>query len=860
MISERDTLKQDLGLVVAGLLAAALFFWLYSESHPLGAADSSYGETAASEASVEILQSLGFYSNTRPVTFFKINGSLADSLQKQTSFRDFYEDERARSVFPVFYWSSSFKMEELSPENMWDYSSDQAKTIEITLSENGELLALDNRYEILPSKNADLSVLAYAFGDSVEGISNLRTDSLIYQRLQFQFDEIERNTDVNTDINPEGRNFLGERIAEKIAEYYFRSTGWPQDQFSLAEVEEVSVGDTDGAKVTYRLNESSVRQVTELDFTVLPTGTLYSIELNYPVNGSQSLNLDQIKTGIRMIVILLGVFWILILLFIRFRLRLIDIKPAVLVAVLAGFIFPFLMILDIFHSHVYSFGEINIQFLFRQLLNIGIVAAFTSISYFVVCAIADSLTREHWAEKLRTVDLIRIGHFINKPLALTFIRGISYSFMLAAFMALLMLVLPESWFSLENDFSGNSSYLPNIHVLLSNLVVMFITVQAIFLIFLSKLRSSVTASAVLVFFVALAFILLNPLPVEIGSLTTELVTVGSIGLAVGWIYLREDFLTTFIASFFFANLLSSSGGWVMDQSPDASIFYSTLILIGAGFIYGFYGLYKGKSIRDLPKFVPDYINELAQEERIKQELQIARKVQQSFLPESTPDIAGLDIAAVCKPAYETGGDYYDFISLNEDQLAVVIGDVSGKGIQAAFFMTFTKGVLHALCDDFKSTIDVLTKTNKMFRRNANRGTFISLIFGVVDVKEEIFCFSRAGHNPLLYFNSSEGKLQEYTPQGIGLGMAADNLFRKNISEQRISFKKDDILILFTDGVVEATSKTNTFYGDKRLQNLIKNHHKLSAEELLERILADLDSFGDGSEQHDDMTMLIIKKK
>jgi phosphoserine phosphatase RsbU/P len=284
------------------------------------------------------------------------------------------------------------------------------------------------------------------------------------------------------------------------------------------------------------------------------------------------------------------------------------------------------------------------------------------------------------------------------------------------------------------------------------------------------------------------------------------------------------------------------------------------LTIFAGFTFGAYSIWKGKSLKEIPTFVPEYIEDLAQEERIKQELQIARTVQQSFLPESTPSFPGLDIAAICKPAHETGGDYYDFIELDGDRLAVAIGDVSGKGIQAAFYMTFTKGVLHAICEEFKSTIEVLTKTNNLFRKNAKRGTFISLIFGVVDLKTNIFKFSRAGHNPLLYFNSKEKKLHEYRPQGIGVGMANGDVFSKNISEQSIEFQKNDLLIMFTDGVVEATNNMDSFYGDERLHKIIIRNNELSAEALLEKILKDLNDFGRNSNQHDDMTMLIIKKR
>jgi len=137
---------------------------------------------------------------------------------------------------------------------------------------------------------------------------------------------------------------------------------------------------------------------------------------------------------------------------------------------------------------------------------------------------------------------------------------------------------------------------------------------------------------------------------------------------------------------------------------------------------------------------------------------------------------------------------------------------------------------------------------------------LSLIFGILDLKSNQFKFSRAGHNPVLYYKSSEDKLYEYQPKGIAVGMANDDVFRTHIAEETIHLEKDDIIILFTDGVVESISKTNKLYGDQRLQNLVKRNYLLSSTQLLKKLEDDLDKFGEKSSKHDDLTMIVIKKK
>lgn len=860
MKSGSDTARQDLALVVLGAVALLFFFWLYSDYHPLPAADYSLGKNNAREHANEIALQFDFESSIKPVTKFQVDNELLDSLQKQVEFKEFYSDSLNRSLFPVFYWQTDLMMENADREEGVITNDLQAKTIEILLSESGKLIAFRNEDNFLPSTKFRPDVINYGIhGDSLN-VYSFATDSLFAESLEFQFNGSSNLVNTRRRLQRNQVNYLGPTVAERMAEFYVQESAWPSENFSVVSTERIPIGDVEGALVQFEYTSPDVRQPVQIDVRILPAGALVSMDYSHSDSEDSGNLFSTIKLGVRAIVLLITAFWIIVLLFIRFRLRLIDIQAATLVAVLAGLIFPFVVTLEQVHDHLNSFGSLEVEFIFMQLIFIGFTAAIASLGFFAVTAISDSITRQHWTEKLRSVDVLRVGYFNNIPVGLAIVRGISYGFILALGWCVVLLLIPNSFITLDASFKADTTYLPYLSELLDNFIFYFLVAQVIFLIFVGQIRSSTKSVYAAILLPVLLFILFYPFPFEVGSLTTELVSAGLIGLGLGIIYYREEFLTTFISLFVFVSLLSTATGWLVENSPDASIFYSFVSLLILGFIAGSYNIFRGSTGRELPKFVPEYIHELAQEDRIRQELKIARNVQQSFLPEATPNIKGYDIAAVCKPAYETGGDYYDFIHLGEDKIAVTIGDVSGKGIQAAFYMTFTKGVLHALCNDFESTIDILAKTNKMFRNNADKGTFISLIFGILDISSDEFKFSRAGHNPVLYFNDEEKKLIEYQPDGIAIGMAREEIFRAHISEETIKLRKDDFLIFFTDGVVESISKTNKLYGDQRLHNLVKKNHQLSSKQLLKKIEDDLDKFGEKSEQHDDLTMIVIKKK
>ena len=860
MFINTDTAKEDLALMIISAVALLLFVFLYSNYHPLSSADKSLGENQAAITSSEILQKLGYNSDSDPNVTYRVNSTLLDSLQKRSNFTEFYASEDTRKEYPVFYWNSVYNIDRGEEVGPMGFSEITARNISVQLSETGQLLSMINEYQLLPVRAIHLDALEYALNNDKVRELQFPENEVVYENFQFQFVGLNSDQPDTIEVDPGTHNYFDRDVAKRLADFHLDRSSWNREYFEVSQIEKIPFGQVDGARVIYENNSDSVLIQNELELLVLPTGALGWLDFDYAYRVNNGLLVSQIIPGVRFIFILLGVFYVIILLFIRFRQRQIDIKAAILVAVLAGLIIPLTVTSQSFYSHFQSFGQLSFSFIISQLMGFGIIAAFSSLGFFIITAVSDSITRQNWPEKIQTIDFLRSGYFFSQPFGIVLVRGILFGVLLLTVWSLMVIYLPGSYISLESSFYGDRYYLPNIAVLFSRLAIYLLISMIIFLIIIGQLKTMVKTRMLLVGITALLFAMFNPMILEVGPISIEVITAGVIGFGAGFIYLKDDFLTAFISLATFGLVDLSTAGWLLPQSPDAIIFYSVLILLVFGFIYGGYSILKGRRVRELPSFVPDYVDELAHEQRIKQELQIARKVQQSFLPDRTPNIPGLDIAAICKPAYETGGDYYDFITLEDGRLAVTVGDVSGKGIQAAFYMTFIKGVLHALCNEFVSSLDILSKTNKLFRKNAERGTFISLIFGIVDYDQKSFCFSRAGHNPLLYFDSKNGKLFEYQPDGIAIGMAEDNTFCRFISEQTIQLLKDDIIVLFTDGVVEATSKTDKAYGDKRLHSLIRKYNKLPAEELINKVYEDLKAFSDATSQHDDLTMLIIKKK
>jgi serine phosphatase RsbU (regulator of sigma subunit) len=245
-------------------------------------------------------------------------------------------------------------------------------------------------------------------------------------------------------------------------------------------------------------------------------------------------------------------------------------------------------------------------------------------------------------------------------------------------------------------------------------------------------------------------------------------------------------------------------------------------------------------------------------ERMAKELDIARQMQLRLLPTYNPNLKGFDIAGLCLPAEETGGDYYDFIQGENGQLFMVIGDVSGKGMPAAIYMTLTKGVLQSLVNASLSPAEALIKMNDHLYRMMDRSSFVTLTLACLDFRQKQLCLARAGHTPALFYENGTGKINQIAPEGIGLGMDKGNVFRKNIREQTLTLKPGDWLVFFTDGFTEAINEKGEQYGETRLGDIILKNKKSRATEMIQIILSDVALFTRSRRQFDDMTMIVIK--
>ena len=235
---------------------------------------------------------------------------------------------------------------------------------------------------------------------------------------------------------------------------------------------------------------------------------------------------------------------------------------------------------------------------------------------------------------------------------------------------------------------------------------------------------------------------------------------------------------------------------------------------------------------EVEEYVPEYVTQMAGQERVKRELEIAQEVQSFFLPQKMPVIPGLELSGMCLSATEVGGEYNDFIELDDGRMALNLGDVSGKGIQAAFFMTLVKGITQTLSRLYTSPAEVMRKLNHLFYQNAPNGTFISAIYGVYDPSDRSFVFSRAGHNPAIFYQAKKATASALIPEGMAIGFTDSSMFDSRIAETTVYLSEGDAMVFYTDGFSEAMNRARELYGDERLQEKVAAIGTRSASAIL----------------------------
>jgi sigma-B regulation protein RsbU (phosphoserine phosphatase) len=248
-----------------------------------------------------------------------------------------------------------------------------------------------------------------------------------------------------------------------------------------------------------------------------------------------------------------------------------------------------------------------------------------------------------------------------------------------------------------------------------------------------------------------------------------------------------------------------------------------------------------------------------EKQRLDDELRIAREIQKSLLPVQLPQIPGLDIADLCEPAREVGGDYYDFFEIGPRQLGVMIADVSGKGTSAALYMAELKGLMLALSHSERSPRKLLIDVNRRLVGHLDNRSFITMTYAVIDLDAGTMTCARAGHTPLVVV--SDGKSEVLTPDGMVLGLrlpGADHRFEEILQEHVQPLRAGDVIVLYTDGITEAMDATGELFGDAALARVLSSHPGLDAAGIRERVLREVKAFVGDAEPHDDMTMVVLK--
>jgi sigma-B regulation protein RsbU (phosphoserine phosphatase) len=258
-------------------------------------------------------------------------------------------------------------------------------------------------------------------------------------------------------------------------------------------------------------------------------------------------------------------------------------------------------------------------------------------------------------------------------------------------------------------------------------------------------------------------------------------------------------------------------------------------------------------------------------QRTQEELKIASQVQDSLIPKNLPTDNWFDISSHSLAAKEVGGDFYDFLHLPGRRLAVIIGDVSGKGVTAAFHMAQMKGIFHSLMqenplaknerDKFPVPSKFMAQANTALTHCLEKSSFITSSLYIIDYEQGGFVFARAGHCHTLYYHAMREEVFYFESQGLGLGIIRNESYEKHIKNQFYDYSPGDVMVIYTDGIVEARGGDGTDeYGEDRLKLRLEESYYLEAHEIKDFILKDLNSFTLGHPIHDDQTLLVIKFK
>ena len=260
------------------------------------------------------------------------------------------------------------------------------------------------------------------------------------------------------------------------------------------------------------------------------------------------------------------------------------------------------------------------------------------------------------------------------------------------------------------------------------------------------------------------------------------------------------------------------------------------------------------------RYVHESQKEHTQLESLKEDLVSAKEIQQSFLPRTFPpfpeDSDKLDIYASMDAAKDVGGDFYDFFRIDDDRIALVIADVCGKGIPAALFMAVSRTIIHSKGMQGVSAAECMTESNLLLANSSVKYMFVTVFYAILNTKSGLVTYSNAGHNPP-HILRADGTIEQLPMDGrFMVGVFPEEEY----ADTTLQLEHGDVLVMYTDGVTEATDSDGMMFGSERLDSILRSQESgVRSQEIVEAVKAGVADFVKDAEQSDDITMLVVKR-
>ncbi|HET6406802.1 MAG TPA: GAF domain-containing SpoIIE family protein phosphatase [Chthoniobacteraceae bacterium] len=252
--------------------------------------------------------------------------------------------------------------------------------------------------------------------------------------------------------------------------------------------------------------------------------------------------------------------------------------------------------------------------------------------------------------------------------------------------------------------------------------------------------------------------------------------------------------------------------------------------------------------------------EAGEKKRLDHDLEIAREIQSILLPSSPPKVEGYELSGINIPAKQVSGDYYDYIQVDEHRMGVAIADVSGKGVPASLIMAMCRSVIRSEAIGRLSAAEVLCRVNQQLYPDIKEDMFISMAYLILDTQTNSVTLARAGHDAPLWYRAADKSVEKLTPKGMALGIDSGEVFNGVCADFSFELAPNDCLLLYTDGATEALDDEGLEFGIPRLVQGLQASSVQGAASIIKRLTGDVKSFVGNYPQHDDITLIAIRKR